>query len=199
MRDRMCKRKKQSNHQDDINKFNKDKQLVQRKMRQAYWNYVEEVISIEHVPEQKAGGGGIRTYINHRNKENSTIPGLTFKGCLFTDPNQKADIINRQFQSVFSDHTKISEQEFRAEQIMKTKPSQAANDIYIMNYGIHKLLEHINPHKAAGPGGIKQQFLKELARDCTNSHNNSQHLMRHWNHPGTVENCNCPACLQKRQ
>ena len=45
-RDRMYNRKKKSNHQDDINKFKKEKQLVQRKMRQAYWNYIEEVISI---------------------------------------------------------------------------------------------------------------------------------------------------------
>ena len=51
----MYKRKKKSNHQDDINKFKKVKQLVQRKMRQAYWNYIEEVISIEHVPEQTTG------------------------------------------------------------------------------------------------------------------------------------------------
>ena len=41
----MYKRKKKSNHQDDINKFKKVKQLVQRNMRQAYWNYIEEVIS----------------------------------------------------------------------------------------------------------------------------------------------------------
>ena len=122
-------------------------------MRQAYWNYIEEVISIEHDPEQnnRTNTKKFWTYIQHRKKDNSTIPGLKFKGCLFTDPTQKADILNRQFQSVFSEHMKISEQEFRAEQIMKTKPSQAANDIYIENGGIQKLLEQLNPHKAAGP------------------------------------------------
>ncbi len=55
---------------------------------------------------------------------------------------------------------KISEQEFRAEQIMKTKPSQDANDIYIKKGGIQKLLEQLNPHKAAGPDGIKATILK---------------------------------------
>ncbi len=29
-----------------MNKFRKEKQLVQRKMRQAYWNYIEDAISI---------------------------------------------------------------------------------------------------------------------------------------------------------
>ena len=43
-RDRMYKINKKSNHQGDINMFKKEKQLVQRKMRQAYWNYIEEVI-----------------------------------------------------------------------------------------------------------------------------------------------------------
>ena len=128
----MYKREKKSNHQDDINNFKNVKQFVQRKTRQSYWNYIEEVISIEDVPEQnnRTNMNKFRTYIKHRNKDNSTIPGLKFKGCLFTDPKQKADILNTQFQSVFSDHIKISEKEFRAEQIMKTKPSQAANDIY---------------------------------------------------------------------
>ena len=50
-RDKMYKRKKKSNHPGDINKFKKEKQLVQREMRQAHWNYIEEVISIEHDPE----------------------------------------------------------------------------------------------------------------------------------------------------
>ncbi len=49
--------------------------------------------------------------------------------------------------------------------MMKTKPSQASNDIYIKNCGIKKLLEQLNPHKAAGPDGIKATLLKELAKD----------------------------------
>ena len=48
---------------------------------------------------------------------------------------------------------------------MKTKPSQAANDIYIKNCGIQKLLEQLNPHKAAGPDGIKATILKEPAKE----------------------------------
>ena len=48
---------------------------------------------------------------------------------------------------------------------MKTKPSQVANDIYIKKGGIQKLLEQLNPHKAAGPDGIKATILKELAKE----------------------------------
>ena len=169
-------------------------------MRQAYWNYIEDVISIEHDPEQnnRTNTKQFWTYIKHRKKDNSTIPGLKFKGCLFTDPKQKAVILNRQFQSVFAEHMKISEQEFRAEQIMKTKPSQAANDIHIKKGGIQKLLEQLNPHKAAGRDGIKATILKELAKEIALILK-IIHLIRHWNHPGTVENCNFPTCLQKRQ
>ena len=92
-------------------------------MRQAYWNYIEEVISMEHDPEQnnRTNTKQFWTYIKHRKKYNSTIPGLKFKGCLFTYPKQKADILNRQFQSVFSEHMQISEHEFRAEQINQVK------------------------------------------------------------------------------
>ena len=36
---------------------------------------------------------------------------------------------------------------------------------YIENGGIQKLLEQLNPHKAAGPDGIKATILKELAKE----------------------------------
>ena len=44
---------------------------------------------------------------------------------------------------------------------MKTKPSKAANDIYIMNYGVQKLLEQLNPHKSAGSDGINTLSAKD--------------------------------------
>ena len=144
-RDRMYKRKKKIQPSGRYQQVKKLKQLVQRKMRQAYWNYIEEVISIEHVPEQnnRTNTKKFWTYNKHRKKDNSTITGLKVKGCLFTDPKQKA-------------HTK----------------QQALM-------------------------GLKNNFKGTCKRDCTNSNNNIQHLIRHWNHPGTVENCNCPTCLQK--
>ena len=48
---------------------------------------------------------------------------------------------------------------------MTTKPSQAANDIYVKKGVIQKLLEQLNSQKAAGPDGIKATLLKELAKE----------------------------------
>ena len=86
--------------------------------------------------------------------------------------------------------------QFRAEQIMKTKPNQAANDIYIMNYGIQKLLEQLNPHKAAGPAGIKTTILKELAKEIAPiltiifniSYDMMQHMIDQYHLPAYVAN-----------
>ena len=48
---------------------------------------------------------------------------------------------------------------------MKTQASPVAEDINFTNHGIQKLLENLNPHKAAGPDRIKPRILKELAKE----------------------------------
>ena len=90
-RDRFYRRKKKSNNISDINKFKKIKQQVQTKMRRAYWDYIEDVISLEkgigasHQNKSKK----FWTYIKHKRKDNGTIPGLKEKGKLYTDSNKR--------------------------------------------------------------------------------------------------------------
>ena len=43
------------------------------------------------------------SYIKSQRKDTSGIPPLSQNGSLYADPNQKAEILNNYFSSVFSD------------------------------------------------------------------------------------------------
>ena len=68
-----------------------------------------------------------------------------------------ANILNRQFISVFTDDTKTS--------LPDLGPSQypSMEDMTVSSEGVVKLLKNLKPHKAAGPDDIPLMLLKEAA------------------------------------
>jgi hypothetical protein len=52
------------------------------------------------------------TYIKHKKSDKSGVAPLRKNGRLETDPINKANILNEQFQSVFSPSTNIDREEF---------------------------------------------------------------------------------------
>jgi len=164
-RDRLYKRKKKSNDPSHIKKFKEMKQQVQKKLRHAYWSYIENIITPQPTESNTNRNSMKRfwTYIKHKRKDNSAIPGLRDKGLLHTDAKQKADILNRQFQSVFSTNTPISAENYKSQYSNTDKSYPVASDINITCNGIEKLLESLNPHKAPGPDQIRPMVLKQLA------------------------------------
>ena len=107
--------------------------------------------------------GSKHSEYKHKKKDNSTITALKDKGILFTEPKQKADILNQQFQSVFSEKTSISREHFIKENYINEQPHPSSPEINITCNGVRKLLESLNPYKAAGPDSIKPKILKELS------------------------------------
>ena len=69
---------------------------------------------------------------------------------------ERADILNEQFVSVFSDTTPPTTYN---ELILNAK----MNEIIIDVYAVHKQLVTLKVNKAAGPDGISPRVLKELA------------------------------------
>ena len=77
-------------------------------------------------------------------------------GRLASEPKQKAEALNAQFQSVFT----------RESDFNPTSPQQRAPpmpDIAITREGVEKLLLKLKPNKAAGPDNISPRILRELA------------------------------------
>ena len=80
---------------------------------------------------------------------------------IYCDPIQKANILNRQFISVFTDDTKTSLPDLGHSQY----PSM--EDITASCEGVVKLLKILKPHKAAVPDDIPLMLLKEAADEIT--------------------------------
>ena len=93
--------------------------------------------------------------MKHSRSDNSVIAPLRDNGQLFTDPKEKANILNRQFESVFTRECELTDDILPA-----SSPHPSAPEIYITEL---KLLLKLQPHKAAGPDTISPRVLKEVA------------------------------------
>jgi hypothetical protein len=72
-----------------------------------YWNYIENMIfylDINEPDQQKFNKQpkNVYFYIKSQKRENTSIAPLRSEGVLHADPTEKANILNRQFQSAFS-------------------------------------------------------------------------------------------------
>ena len=94
---------------------------------------------------------------------------LSPQGRWKTETSVKANVLNRQFQSVFTSETPNLPWKPLENIFYPTMP-----DIHITKKGVEKLLLNLNPNKATGPGGLSPrllllQLLKELSSaNCTN-------------------------------
>ena len=79
------------------------------------------------------------------------------EGILISDSSGKANVLNRQYSSVF---TPIKEE------VIPSSPQPGISKmphIFVEPEGVKKLLSSLNPNKAAGPDRISSRVLKELA------------------------------------
>ena len=101
------------------------------------------------------------------------------EGKLVDDSKGKADILNKQFTSVFSKISPLtlsqtSAQAFRKLPNFSQQGSQNYNSSYasmpeieISTRGVAKLLEDLKPHNAAGPDSIRPIILKTLHKEIS--------------------------------
>ena len=156
------KNKAYSNRKKNPNKYKELKRAVQKELRSAYWNYIERIITDIPIDEpdqhitSKAKPKNLFSYIKSIRTENSGVAPLKSDGILVTDTQEKANILNNQFQSVFTNerNTNIPDK--------GPSPHSEMPHISIHNPGILKLLSNLNPHKACGPDNIHSRVLKEL-------------------------------------
>ena len=77
---------------------------------------------------------------------------------------EKADTLNRQFESVF---TIDQDNETSVSDLLPTSSHPTLKEITITDAGILKMLNGLNVHKAAGPDQISPRILKELSSTIT--------------------------------
>ena len=92
-------------------------------------------------------------------KDNSGVAPLRHEGFLVDNTKQKAEILNKQYHSVFTPETDN-------EQIPQLHDNYPAmHDIHITVNGTQKLLQNLDPSKATGPDEIPARILKQYASE----------------------------------
>ena len=83
------------------------------------------------------------------------------EGLLHSNPRDKAQIVNKQFQSVFTPESALPLSVLAQSILPSPYPDMA--EIQVNEPGIINLLQNLKPHKVAGPDNIKPIILKQLA------------------------------------
>ena len=136
---------------------------TQRIERQAYWQYIEGMLSDEENDDsgRPTKNKNFWKYIKAMKKDSSGIAPLKDNGKIHSDPLDKANILNRQYESVFT------REDTRDIPPMTGRPYPAMPEIEISTAGVNKLLRNLNPKKASGPDLISTRILKDLNETCT--------------------------------
>ena len=150
---RMCRRKaRQTKKSRDWERYLSLIRATQKTCREAYNNYL-----IKTLTSAPNGNKRLGALIKSKQHDYLGVAPLKEGNIIYCDPIQKANILNRQFISVFTDDTKTSLQDLGPSQY----PSM--ENIAVSCEGVVKLLKNLKPHKAAGPGDVPLILLKEAA------------------------------------
>ena len=163
----MHKRDKLFKNHRSSEKYKDLKRHIQQKLRNAYWKYIDNIVTPENSDNPDKPHNCSKkfwTFIKHSKSNNSGISPLKENGTLFSDPKKKAEILNNQFQSVFSKDTNPNDTQTQPDKLFPDMP-----DIQITEPGVLKLLLNLKPHKAQGPDNISPKILKELAVEISPS------------------------------
>ena len=111
--------------------------------------------------ESQSGNKKVWTFIKHKKTDSIDIAPLKENNILKDFPKDKAEILNKQFSSVFTTDSPSDYPDLKTWQ----KSSQYPNipEITVSVDGTQKLLSDLNPHKAMGPDGLHPSVLKTLA------------------------------------
>lgn len=161
-KNKFYRKKKQDPKYSSRYKLTKTK--LQKEMRNSYWNYIENMI-FDIEPETNSFANKqpkkLYSYIKSQKTENTGIAPLRSEGTLHTNPVEKANILNTQFQSAFTSEANTNIPDKGTSNYPKMEP------INISREGVYKLIKNINPNKATGPDNIPGKLLKQNIDICT--------------------------------
>jgi len=157
-RDRLYNKMKKSKNNAAFAKLKKIKALLQKKTRYAYWDYMNNIVcdTTEHKHGTTKRFWG---FIKSLRNESCGVAPLREDGILKSSSSDKAEILNRQFSSVFINDTSTFQSD------LGPSPFTDMTNINVTQAGVFKLLSGLKPHKAAGPDAMKPRVLKECAKE----------------------------------
>ena len=152
-------RAKRTKKKEDWADYKKSKKESQRECRRAYSSHVNNLVSDEQTGNPKK----LYSFIKSKKCDASGVAPLTSNGVNYSDSVKKADILNHQFTSVFTEEDLSSVPE------LNSTDHPSVQSIVVNRKGVLKLLRGTNPHKATGPDEIPGRLLKTLSDEVVDS------------------------------
>lgn len=146
----------------DIRNYKQTKTRLQKAERKSYWKFADQIIDIgsldqDYQPKQKR----FWSFIKSLRKDTRDIAALKENGKLHADPKDKADILNRQYESTWT------RKDYNSIPTPDGTPFPTMPDIRVTAEGVLKLLQKLNPSKATGPDMLPARILKEFAPEVS--------------------------------
>jgi len=142
-RDKAFKNSKRTDRESDKLKFQKLKHEVQRDLRRAYWQYVEELIISNEADKDQGSMKRFYRFIKHKKMDYNGVSPLKVDGNWWLIQRWKLKLWTS------SSSLYLPETEFKPAQAQPRFPSMPP--IHISASGVLKLLQQLNPTKASGP------------------------------------------------
>jgi hypothetical protein len=136
--------------QESLDRFHDLRKLTQKESRKSHRKYINSICT--------ESSKKFWTHMKCLKKDTVGIPTLKKNGKLESDNKIKANILNDQFKSVFT-----QESDTLPHLPLGSIPS--IPDFTISTHGVNKLLSDLNPHKASGPDEIPARILKVAAEE----------------------------------
>ena len=153
---RLYNKAKKSHKQRDWDKYRHHKNETNKIMKKTRWEYINNIL-VEGFAENNTKP--FWKLVKSRRQENIGVPPLKVDGNLISDSKQKAEILNSQFQSVFTKDNNNNNAKMNGPEFPSISP------LAINTAGVRKLLSNLKVGKASGPDNIPSRILKELSRE----------------------------------
>ena len=160
---RQYNKAKKTGKEADWAKFRERRKHIKKELEKEHKNYLSNILDIDNIESEAASKQCITErfwrYIKAKKQDNSGVSTLNVGGETMEDSTTKAEALNNQFQSVFTQENMTTFPD------MGTSNTSNIGDIQIDEKGITKLLQHLNINKACGPDNISCRILKEAAEE----------------------------------
>ena len=147
---------KRSGREQDWKTYKKLKKRCQEECRSAYNTYIAEMIA----PDMDSLPRNSGPSLNQVHRQMWLAPLKDEDGLTYSKSAAKAEILNKQFSSVF-----ICDNLSHNLPDKGPSPHNPMGKITVTMNRVYKLLAGIKIHKATGPDGIAGRLLKELASE----------------------------------
>ena len=147
-----------------ICQFEDLKYNIQKQITNAYWSDTEPLIFTGD--SQTYSNKKFYYFVKHNRTQQCGVAPVKHHGLIYTDPVDKANISNRQFESVFSipESPNLNQHAKQTISILST-PKMKMIDMSVE--GVNKLLQGLSPNKASGLDTNYPKILEELYQEIS--------------------------------